>query len=215
MAAMETHDPFHLDLDDLPPPPELVRESTSAMEDEEEEQTRPPKNRKRKAATAEPEVDEEEEEEKKPRKARALMEKEEAFEMVDEAGRVVLTPDAKGKYDSYKFRTCVVSLRKKKFIIGDEAQPSELKLLIDDKEVTLPLHGRSAKRKAGLAKANAFDILDKLRQHGVINGRYVSVLRDFGFGGNSANKLVKLYTARGKDLVKVEDDDAPMIEPVD
>jgi len=184
------------------PPPTLSREMTDMGPP-----PSPKKTKKRKAETQEVEEEEEEEEKKSSsRKSRVLMEKEEAFTMIGPDGSLVLTPDAKGKYDSYKMRTFVVSLRKKKFALDDSGKvPEEIKVVLGDSSFTLPLHGRNAKRTPGIAKTRAFTILDTLRKHGVINGRYVSVLRDFGYGGNSANKLVKDYTARGKGLVKVEE----------
>lgn len=202
MPAEPVHDPLHMDLGDLPPPPTptLTRTETAAPEEE-----KPPKSNKRKRQKTSSNLSDDseaEEKESRPRKSRVLMEQAEADKMIDAKGRVVLTPNEQGEYDAYKLRTFVVSLRKGVFKLGQQeaAPPDSLTLLIDNKEVTVPLHGRNAKRTPGVAKHNAFNILDKLRQHGVIKGRYVSVLRDFGFGGNSANSLVKTYTALGKGL---------------
>jgi hypothetical protein len=198
--SQATEDPLLLEMDDVLPQPTLSREMTDVG---------PPsphkKGKKRKPETQEVE-EEEEKKSSSSRKSRVLMEKEEAFTMISPDGSLVLTPDAKGKYDSYKMRTFVVSLRKQKFAMDDSGKvPEEIKVVLGDSSFTLPLHGRNAKRTPGIAKTRAFTILDTLRKHGVINGRYVSVLRDFGYGGNSANKLVKDYTARGKGLVKVEE----------
>ena len=212
-GILDEDDSTLMELDPVLPQPTLSREKTDMG-------TPPPrspkKGKKRKPVRQEVVDEEEEEEEEKkqaPRKSRVLMERDDAFKMLDENGYLVLNPDAKGKYDAYAMRTFVVSLRKKKFALDDSGKvPEEIKVVLGDsaKEFTLPLHGRNAKRTPGIAKTRAFTILDTLRKHGVINGRYVSVLRDFGYGGNSANKLVKDYTARGKELVKLEPTEGDM-----
>jgi hypothetical protein len=178
-----------------------IPDSVIAMHDTKQEEVQT-KKKKRKRSEDPPE----EKKERPPRKARVLYSVERVDKCVDENRRFVLKKDQTGKFNTQEMRNFVVSVRKNPELSQKYISNGTIDLVLGGEKITLPVHGRNAKRTPGLAKARAYTILNRLTRYGVINGRYVSVLRDFGYGGNSAHSLVSSYqSAAASDLVSPQE----------